>query len=85
MNFLRRKYSAFIDYAQWMSGYHDTCIIVHPSLARNDFNSSDHFRHRLGWIRLYLFIGIKVVVCLPPKNIGENDVTSRVFLSLMLF
>jgi hypothetical protein len=34
--------------------------------------------------RLYLFIGIKVVVCLPSKNIGGNDVTSCVFVSLIL-
>jgi hypothetical protein len=30
-------------------------------------------------------IGIKVALCLLSKNIGGNDVTSRVFLSLMLF
>jgi hypothetical protein len=56
---------------------------VYHWLSRNDFNSSDYFRHRLWWIRAYLLIGIKVIVCLLSKNIGGNDVTSRVFLSLM--
>jgi hypothetical protein len=36
-------------------------------------------------IRVYLFIFIKVVVCLLSKNIGGNDLTSHVLLSLMLF
>jgi hypothetical protein len=70
----------FIEYVQCMSGYHNACISVHYWLARNDYHSSDHFRHRLWWIRLYLFIGIKVVVCFPSKNIGGNNVTSCVFL-----
>jgi hypothetical protein len=82
---LRRKYSTFIEYAQCMSRYHDTCVHVHPWLARNDFNSSDHFRHRFSWIRVSFLTGIKVVVWLLSKNIGGNDVTSCVFLSLMLF
>jgi hypothetical protein len=43
----RRKYSVFIEYAQCISRYPDTCVRVHHWLARNDFNSSDHFRHRL--------------------------------------
>jgi hypothetical protein len=68
-----------------MSRYPDTCVHVHHWLARNDFNSSDHFRHRLWWIRVSFLIGIKVVVCLLSKNFGGNDVTSHVFLSLMLF
>jgi hypothetical protein len=84
-NYLLRKYSAFIENAQHMSGYLDTCDNVHHWFARNDFNSSDGFRHRLWWIRVYFFIGIKVVVCLLSKNIGGNDVTARVFLSVMLF
>jgi hypothetical protein len=81
----RRKYSAFIEYAQCMSRCHDTCIHVHQWLARNDFNFSDHFRHRLRWFRDSFLIGIKVVVCLLSKNIGGNDEASRVFLNLMLF
>jgi hypothetical protein len=84
INCLRRKYSALIKYVPCMSWCHDTCVNVHHWLGRNDFNSSDHFRHRIWWNRLYLYIGIKVVVCLPSKNFGENDVTSRVFLSLVL-
>jgi hypothetical protein len=82
---LRRKYSAFTEYVQCMSRYYDTCVHVHHWLARNDFNSSDHFRHRLLWIRVSFLIGIQGVVCLISKNIGENDVTLRVLLSLMLF
>jgi hypothetical protein len=58
---------------------------MHHWLGRNDFNSSDCFRHRLWWIRVSFLNGIKVVVCLLSKNIGGNDVTSRVFLTLMLF
>jgi hypothetical protein len=52
INCLRRKYSAFIEHAQCMSGYHDACIYVHHCPARYGFNSSDRFRHRLWWIRL---------------------------------
>jgi hypothetical protein len=37
------------------------------------------------WIRVSISIGIKVVVCLLSKNIVGNDVSSRVFLRLMLF
>jgi hypothetical protein len=70
-----RKYSAFIEYVQCMSRYLDTGVSVHHWLARNDFNSSDGFRHTLSWIRVYFFIDIKVVVCLLSKNIGGNDVT----------
>jgi hypothetical protein len=81
---LRRKYSAFIEYAQCISGYPDTCVHVRHWLARNGFNSSDHFRHRFWWIRVSFLIGIEVVVYLLSKNIGGN-VTSRVFLCLMLF
>jgi hypothetical protein len=83
INCLRRKYSAFIEYGQCMSRYHDSCMYVHHWPARIVFNSSDGFRHWL-WIRLSLFIGIKVVVCLPSKTIGGTDVNSRVFLSLIL-
>jgi hypothetical protein len=78
----RRNYSAFIEYAQCMSGYH---VHVHLWLARNYLNSSDRFRHRLWWIRIFFLIGIKEVVCLLSKNFGGNDVTLRIFLSLMLF
>jgi hypothetical protein len=46
INCPRRKYSAFIEYGQCMSGYHDACMYVHQWPARIDFNSSD-FRHRL--------------------------------------
>jgi hypothetical protein len=84
-NCLERKYSAFIEYAQFMSRYLDTCVNVHHWLARNDFNSSDGFRHRVWWIRVYFLIGIKVVVCLLSKEIGESDVSTRVLLSLMVF
>jgi hypothetical protein len=84
-NCLVRKFSAFIEYVQCMYRYLDTCVNVHHWLARNDFNSSDGFRHRLWWIRVYFFTGIKVVICLLSKNIGGNDVTSFVLLSLMLF
>jgi hypothetical protein len=80
-----RKYSAFIEYAQCMSRYLDTCVDVPHCLSRNDFSSRDGFRHRLWWIRVYFFTGIKVVICLLSKNIGGNDVTSFVLLSLMLF
>jgi hypothetical protein len=83
--YLRRKYSAFIEYAQYISGYPDTCVHVRHWLAKNDSNSSDHFRHRFWWIRVSFLIGIEVVVCLLSKNIGGNDVTSRGFLCLMLF
>jgi hypothetical protein len=84
-NCLVRKYSAFIEYAQCMSGHHWLAKNVHHWLAKNDFNFSDGFRHRLFWIRVYFFIGIKVVICLLSKNIGGYDVTSPVFLNLMLF
>jgi hypothetical protein len=57
---------------------------VHNGLGRNDFISSDCFKHSLWWIGLYLLIGIKVVVCLPSKNFGGNVVTSHVFLSLII-
>jgi hypothetical protein len=80
-----RKYSAFIEHAQRMSGYLDTYVSVHHWLARNDFNSSDGFRHRLWWISVYFFIGIKELIYFLFKNIGGKDVTSWVFLSLMLF
>jgi hypothetical protein len=85
ISFLGKIYSAFIEYVQCMSGYHDTCVHVHHWLPQNDFNSSDRFRHRHWWIRVSFLIAIKVVVYLLSKNIGGNDVTSRVFLSLMLF
>jgi hypothetical protein len=78
-NSLMEKYSAFIEHAQYMSGYLDTCVHEHHWLARNDFNYSDGFRHRLWWIRVYFFIGIEVVLCLLSKNICGNDVTSHVF------
>jgi hypothetical protein len=58
---------------------------VHHWLVKNDFNSSDGFRHRLWWIKVYFFTGIKVVICLLSKNIGGNDVTSHVLQGLMLF
>jgi hypothetical protein len=80
----RRKYSAFIEYTMFMYGYLDICVNVHFWLVRNGFNSSDSFRHRLWWIRLYLFIGINLVACLPSKNFGGIGVTSHVFLSLIL-
>jgi hypothetical protein len=83
MYFLRRKL-AFIEYAV-MSEYHDTCVYVHPSLDRNDFNSSDRFRDRFWWIRVNFLLDIKVVVCFLSKNIGGNDVSSHVFLIFMLF
>jgi hypothetical protein len=51
---------------------------------RSDFNSTDGFRYRLWWVRLYLLIAIKIVVCLPSKNFGGNYVTSHVFLSFIL-
>jgi hypothetical protein len=62
------------------------CLVdhLHHFVIRNDFNSSDLFRHRLWWIRLCFFIGIKVVVRFPSKNIYGNDVTSLVFLILIL-
>jgi hypothetical protein len=58
---------------------------VHHRLARNELKVSDCFRHRLWWIRVSFFIDIKVVVYVLSKIFGGNDVTSRVFLSLMLF
>jgi hypothetical protein len=36
MYFPKRKYSAFIEYVQCISEYHDTCVHVHNTLARND-------------------------------------------------
>jgi hypothetical protein len=76
--------SAFIEYAQCISRYPDTCVNVGHWLARNDFNSSDCFRHRFWWIRVSFLIGIEVVVCILSKNIGGNDVTSHAFLCLVL-
>jgi hypothetical protein len=72
-----RKYSASIEYAHCMSGYLDIYVNVH--------HWHDDFRHRLWWIMVYFFIGVKVVICLLSKNNGGNDVTSHVLLSLMLF
>jgi hypothetical protein len=37
------------------------------------------------WISVSFLFGIKVVECLLSKNIDGNDVTSCVFLSMMLF
>jgi hypothetical protein len=82
---IRRKYSAFTEYAQCMSRHHDTCVNVHHWLTNKDFNSSDGFRHKPWWITLYVFICINMAVCLPSKNIVGNDVTSHIFLSLILF
>jgi hypothetical protein len=56
-----------------------TCVNVHHWLARNEFNSSYHFRHRIQWNRLYLSIDIKVGVCFPSKNFVGNCITSCVF------
>jgi hypothetical protein len=74
-----------MEYVQCMSRHHDTGGNVHHLLTKKDFNSSDCFRHRLWWITLYLFICINVAVCLPSKNISEIDVTSHIFLILVLF
>jgi hypothetical protein len=54
---------------------------VHHWLATNDINYSDGFTQRLWWISANFFIGIMVVVYLPPKDIVGNDVTSCIFLS----
>jgi hypothetical protein len=83
INCLKRKYSWFIEYAQCTSQCPDTCVNVHHWLARNDFKSSDHCSTDW-WIRIYLFIGIKEVVCFRSKKFGGKDVTSCVFLSLIL-
>jgi hypothetical protein len=84
-NCLVKKYSAFIEYSQCMSGYLDTCVNVHHCLAWNDFNSSDGFRHRLWWIRVYVFICINVITYLLSKNIGGNNATSSVLLIWCFF
>jgi hypothetical protein len=52
--------------------------------ATNDFKYSDGFTHRLWWISAYFFIGLKVVVYLPSKDIVGHDVTLRIFLSWMI-
>jgi hypothetical protein len=62
----------------------ETCIHVHHWLASNDFNYSEGFTHRLCLISAYFFIGLKVVVYLPSKDIAGNDVTSWIFLSWMI-
>jgi hypothetical protein len=51
----------------------------------NDFNYSDGFVHRLWWISADFFIGLKVVVYIPSKDIVGNDVTSWIFVSEWLF
>jgi hypothetical protein len=48
------------------------------------FNYSDGFMHILWWISAYFFIGLKVVVYLPSKDIVGNDVTSRIFVCSMI-
>jgi hypothetical protein len=78
MNCVVIKYSVFFEQAQGMSVYLDTYVNVHHWLARNNFNSSDGLRHRLCWIRVHFFIGIKVVVCPLSKIIGGN-VSSHMF------
>jgi hypothetical protein len=82
---LRKKYSAIIEYVQCMTRCLVTCFNVHHWLTKNNFNFSDHFRHILWWMRVSFPNGINVVVCVLSKNISGNYVTSRVFLSLMLF
>jgi hypothetical protein len=79
-----RKSTAFIEYVQCMFKDLETCIHVHHLLPVNDFNYSDGFPHRLWWISAYFFIGLKVVVYLPSKDIVGKDVTSYIFLSWMI-
>ena len=74
-----RKWTAFIEYVQYMLEDIETFIHVHLWLATNDFNYSDGFTHRLWWICAYFFIGLKVVVYLPSKDIVGNSVTSCIF------
>jgi hypothetical protein len=73
----------FREYGQFMSGDHDACVYMHHYPAGSDFNSSDGFRHKL-LIRLQLFLGRVVVVCLPTKDTGVTNFISWVFLSLTL-
>jgi hypothetical protein len=54
----------------------ETCIHVHHWLATNDFHYSDGFTDRIWWISAYFFIGVKVVVQLPSKDIDGKDFTS---------
>jgi hypothetical protein len=75
-----RKCTGFIEYFQCMFKDLETCIHVHHWLAKNDFNYSDGFPHRLWWISAYFFILLKVVVYLPFKDIVGNDDTSCIFL-----
>jgi hypothetical protein len=81
---LVRKCTAFIEYVHCMFEDLEIWIHVHQWLATNDFNYSDGYMHRLWWISPYFFIGIKVVVYLPSRDIVGNDVTSRIFLSWMI-
>jgi hypothetical protein len=62
----------------------ETCIHVHQWLATNNFNYGDGFTHRFWWISVYFFIGLKVVVYLPSKDIVRNDVSSCIFLSWIM-
>jgi hypothetical protein len=80
-----RNFSAFSDYVQCISRHPDTCVNVHHWLTAKGFNSSNCFRHRLCWNILYLFLCIIVAVCLPSKNNFGIDVTSHIFLGMILF
>jgi hypothetical protein len=80
-----RKCTAFLKYVQCMFEDLETCLHVHHWLATNDFNYRDGFTYRLWWISAYFFIGIKVVLQLPSKDIVGNDVTSCIFSKLDYF
>jgi hypothetical protein len=79
-----KKCIAFSEYVQPMFKDLETCMHVHHWLATNGFNYSVGFMNRLWWISGYFFIGLKVVVYLPSKDIVGNEVTSCIFLSWMI-
>jgi hypothetical protein len=79
-----RKCTAFIEYVQRMFKDLETCIQVNHWLATKDFNYSDGFTHRLCWLCAYFFIGLKVVVYLPSKDIVGKDSISYIFISWMI-
>jgi hypothetical protein len=78
-----RKCTAFIEYFQCMFEDFEIWIHVHHCLATNDFNYSDGFMHRLWWISTYFFIGIKVVVYIPSKDLVGNDVTDVCWMIIL--
>jgi hypothetical protein len=83
INCLKRKYSAFMSMLSLCPG-----VMIHMSMCITDLLEMITIQvissGRDWCIRLYFFIGIKVVVCLPSKNFGGNDATSCVFLNLIL-